>query len=114
MVEWWAKRRLLYNLWAFVLAIVGFGLFLAVTALPGVLGPGDDAIEPIGLVCGAVVMPLAWNLCFSLGVPAERWLSARWPGRAWAPVLFGAGVALTGAFFAVPFVVVGISWLVRR
>jgi hypothetical protein len=89
-------------------------MFLFVMALPGMLKPGEDAEEPMGLLCGAFMFPVVINLGYSLGYVAERRLNKRLPGRDWATPLYRAGLVFTGCVLFLPGVLSLIIYWVRR
>jgi len=99
---WWEKRRLAFNLFVLASAVIGFALFLAAMSLPGLLRPGEDAVEPMGLCIGVLLMPAFANVALHFGYPLEKSMTRKWPSRHWGPVLYKLGLALTAALFLLP------------
>src|SRR4051794_38861113 len=91
-VAWWGKRRVFYNLFALGFAAVGFLLFFGVMTLPGMLPKGEDSVEPMGLLCGALLIPALLNGVYSAGLLMERFMAKRYPGRPWRSIVFRAGL----------------------
>lgn len=112
--EWWEKRRLFFNMFAAGCALVGFILLVIVTSLPGMLKPGEDAVEPMGLLCGAMMFPVVVNAAYTAGPPAERHMAKRFPGCDWASILLRLGLGLTAFVFLLPGLMNLVVYLVKH
>lgn len=71
VIEWWEARRWTYNKLVFGYGIPAFVLFMAISWMPGVLPPGEDAVEPMALIVAPVMMPIAVNICYTFGWISE-------------------------------------------
>src|SRR6266542_1467391 len=67
ILKWWEKRRLLYNVVVGSVGIISLLLFYYVMGQPGMLAPGEDAVEPF-MVCLA---PIAVNIFYTAGSVVE-------------------------------------------
>ena len=67
IVAWWEKRRIPYNLLVGGVGVISLVLFYWVMGQPGMLAPGEDAVEPFA-VCLA---PIAVNICYTAGATVE-------------------------------------------
>ena len=106
-VLWWEKRRLLFNL---VLLPVGLATVAAIEIVGGyVFPPGEDAIEPMGLLVGVAAYAVAANCGYTLGWITELlWsggntaITERYRRRIFSlGLVFSAGLTLLPAF-AIP------------
>lgn len=109
---WWEARRLTYNLLVFGMGVPSFCLYLFFLNTSGLLPPGEDAVEPFALILAPVMVPIAVNICYTLGALAElgwRGLTgdfSRKSGR----VLMRLGVGLSMFIVWFPSVVWGLLW----
>ena len=64
-IAWWESRRVTYNL---IVGIVGI-VSTVIMELFGstFIGPGEDFVEPLGLILGALLFGLAANAGYTLG-----------------------------------------------
>ena len=114
IIRWWEIRRLPYNA---ALFIVGIASILGMNLLmEKVLPPGDDAVEPIGLLFGIIAYALMANLCYTSGWVLE--LGVRKAGeaqaRSLARKLFVLGFSASCFLTTAPFWYGLIYWLVQR
>jgi hypothetical protein len=80
VISWWEWRRIIYNLLLLaigVAAIAGFE-FLMERAIP----PGEDAVEPFGMLLGVAAFAFMANVCYSLGWVIELLQRENNPARA--------------------------------
>ena len=87
IIAWWEIRRLPFNLIIGTYGGLALSLFYWAIQASGPLKPGEDAVEPIGLL----VAPFAINVLYSLGWLVEIQLpSSPWLG----PLLLKLGLGL--------------------
>jgi hypothetical protein len=110
-VVWWEARRIPVNL---VLGVYGVGCVLAIYALVGMSGglqPGEDVVEPMGVMLAG----FAFNVCYTLGwlveAPVRLFLGARSPEL--GPAMLKTGLAFSAFVFALP-VVLSVGYLCLR
>jgi len=60
VTAWWEKRRIPYNVIVLPVAMVSYIFFLLFIAMAEILKPGEDAVEPIALIIGPIMM----NICY--------------------------------------------------
>lgn len=92
IVVWWELRRIPFNVIIGGYAIVCFAIFMWAILTSGELQPGEDAVEPLGLIAA----PFAINFLYTLG-----WL-VEVPARLVAPNLtprFGPALLAAGLGF---------------
>jgi hypothetical protein len=96
-IRWWEKRRVAYNVIVLAAALVSFVLFFVANLASGDLPPGEDAVEPLGLIAGTILFPVAINVCYTLGWLVEAPLRSlvRRPLRNLGPALFSTGLAFS-------------------
>ena len=99
VIVWWEQRRIPYNL---IVGGAGFGsliIFFVSIVSSGVLGPGEDAVEPLAIFFA----PVAINICYCAGWVVENILRAVWPSKQhlFGPFLFKLGLGFS--LFAVTF-----------
>ncbi len=99
---WWEQRRLIYNLFVILTAFVALIMFEYFCATSGLIGPGEDAEEPMGILLAAIVGPILWNIAYFLGPIAEIMLSKGNPKRAWGPLLLKLGMAFSAFVVSIP------------
>jgi hypothetical protein len=114
VVRWWELRRLVYNA---VLLVIGVGTIAGYEWLMTKMIPlGEDAIEPMGLVVGAVVYGIMANLCYTLGWMVELRsrktdpMAARRRGQ-W---MFRAGLLFSCVLTSLPFWFACLMWGLHR
>lgn len=114
VIRWWELRRLLYNA---VLLVVGVAAIAGMEWLmTKVIPMGEDAIEPMALVLGAVVYGIMANLCYTLGWVIELSsrrkdpLAARRRGR-W---MFRAGMIFSCVLTSLPFWFACVYWITHK
>ena len=112
IIVWWEKRRLTYNLIVGITGITSLVLFLFFLFNSGHLKPGEDAIEPMGLMVAVLFGPLIINCFYSLGWIAELilWrLSIRSPRI--GPALYIAGTSFSIFVLSFPALFWGLALL---
>ncbi len=94
IIVWWELRRIPYNL---IVGGVGFCsllLFFIFIEASNKLKPGEDAVEPLGLIAAPFIM----NVCYTAGWVVEAMFGRVWSadGETIAPRLlkFGLGFSL--------------------
>lgn len=94
-VLWWENRRIPFNIFIGGYGACCLGIFLVSISTSGHLQPGQDAVEPLGLMAA----PFAVNILYTLGWLVEAPFRVFSPNsRAWlGPVLLKLGLAF-GAF----------------
>jgi hypothetical protein len=93
-----------------VMTTVSLFVFLTAIISSGKLAPGEDAIEPLGLIVGVVLFPLAINLCYTLGWLVELAVRAVHPATS---ARFGPRLLAVGLVFSVVLVCApAVGWLV--
>ncbi|MHB1458454.1 MAG: hypothetical protein ACYC0V_16220 [Armatimonadota bacterium] len=102
VIAWWEIRRIPFNVIVGLGAITSFVLFLIFIGESGVLSPGEDAEEPMGLLFAAVMGPIILNICYTAGWIVELFLRKI---GIWRPK-FGPLLLIFGTLFTL--LVVGI------
>src|SRR5690242_20375788 len=90
VIVWWELRRIPYNIIVGCVAFISLILFFVSIASANVLGPGEDAVEPLALIFA----PIAINICYTAGWFIESILCCIWPRkrRMFGPLLFKTGL----------------------
>ncbi len=70
IVFWWEVRSVPYNLIVGGVGLCSLILFFVLIEVSGKLKPGEDAVEPLGLI----VAPFAMNICYTAGWVVEALL----------------------------------------
>lgn len=107
---WWEQRRLLYNGICILTAIIAFAAYAFFLTHSGHLSPGEDLIEPIALMAGAIGGPIAWNLAYCLG-PAVDIGCYQSSQKIYSAVLLKLGVAFSILLLSAPALYWAITWL---
>jgi len=92
IVLWWEARRIPFNLIVGVIGLCSLLLFFVFIHWAGVLKPGEDAVEPIGLLAAPVLINIAYTGGW-VGQLALRTLRIEFP--AVGPTLLRAGLVLS-------------------
>jgi hypothetical protein len=72
-IWWWELRRILYNL---ALLLIGVAAIFVFEVLMGeVIPPGEDAMEPLGLILAVGAYAIGANVCYTLGWITELFWS---------------------------------------
>ena len=76
--------------------------------------PGDDVIEPVALIFGAIAFVVGANICYTLGWITELLWSGGDTARTEAvrPTIYRRGLVLSMAVAAAPAVLVPSAWLI--
>ncbi len=90
---WWELRRIPYNILVGVVGIASLAVFLGSIFSANVLGPGEDAVEPLALLAA----PIAINICYTAGWLGESVLWVFWPDKRqfFGPLLFKLGLGFS-------------------
>jgi hypothetical protein len=110
IIAWWEVRRIPYNFLVGVWGAICLLIFTYSLNASGHLAPGEDAIEPLVLP----FMPIAVNVCYSIGWPVEivlRRLRSDLNPKL-GEFLFRAGLIFSFALISLPAVVWSVIWLV--
>lgn len=59
--------------------LICLSIFVAAVVHSNVLSPGEDAVEPLALL----VVPIAFNVCYTLGWIVEVPVRVIWPSLSW-------------------------------
>jgi len=115
VIAWWEARRWPYNRLVFGVAIPSFCLYLFFVLSSRHLAPGDDAVEPLGLLAAPVVVPVLVNVGYSLGAGAELlWRAvSRDRSRRAGGVLMRLGACASVFLALLPSALWGVLWLWR-
>jgi hypothetical protein len=114
VILWWELRRLVYN--AVLLVIGGATVAGCEWLITKMIPLGDDVIEPMGLIVGAVVYGAMANLFYTLGWIIELRgrkddpVAARRQGQ-W---MFRAGLLFSCVLTSLPFWFACLMWGLRR
>ncbi len=110
--QWWQARRWTYNKLIFGLGVPSFFHYLFFLITSGQLPPGEDAIEPLGLIVMPVVVPIGVNVCYTFGGIAEllwrRAFGIKTRGVGLFLMRLGVGFSLFVVFF--PTLLWGAIW----
>lgn len=103
-ILWWELRRIPYNILVGFCAIVSLVVFFLAIAGSGALAPGEDAVEPLGLLAALILAPIAINICYTLGWIVELILRGISPTLSphFGPILLAAGLAFSCLVVALP------------
>lgn len=109
VIVWWESRRILYNVLIAVVGGTNLVLFLFFSSRPGMLPPGEDAVEPLAVFAA----PIFANICYTAGWIAELVLRGLFRARAqqagfW---LLTLGVAFSLVVTAIPTLIGAFAWL---
>jgi hypothetical protein len=104
VIRWWEVRRLPINLIIGGYGIVCLIVFFAAISVAHVLKPGEDAVEPLALMAALVVVPVVFNICYTLGWLVEVAARALTPGLSpkLGPRLLMAGLAFSLCIISLP------------
>jgi hypothetical protein len=72
VVSWWEWRRIPFNLIVLTYGLCCFVVFLWAIGTSGRLQPGDDPVEPIGLLLAPFGMNVLYTLGWLVEVPARQ------------------------------------------
>lgn len=106
IVFWWEVRRVPYNLIVGGVGLCSLILFFVLIEVSGKLKPGEDAVEPLGLI----VAPFVMNICYTAGWVVEALLGNVWStdDEPLAPRLLKYGLGLSLAAVLLP----SVAWAV--
>src|SRR5436309_105001 len=68
-IIWWELRRIPFNVLLFVVGILSLGSILLIGSY--FVTPGEDVIEPLAMIFGAIVYGVFANLAYTLGWATE-------------------------------------------
>jgi hypothetical protein len=111
-IIWWEIRRIPYNA---ILLVVGACSFAIIEGIGSQLvRPGDDVVEPLGLLFGGITFAVGANVCYTLGWITELLWSGGDTARTEGvrPTIYRRGLRLSMAVAAAPGVLVPLAWLI--
>ena len=100
IVSWWEWRRIPFNLVIGSYALVSLVAFSWAIQTSGRLQPGEDAVEPIGLLTAPFGVNVLYTLGWLVEVPARRAFRSLTPS--FGPSLLKLGVALGVLLISAP------------
>jgi hypothetical protein len=111
-IVWWELRRIPYNM---LMLVVGVLSLLSILFMGKYfVRPGEDVIELVGMISGAVVYGLLANIAYTLGWVTELLWS--WgdtertePMRS---LIFWTGIAFSVAVTLLPAFLIPLAWVV--
>lgn len=111
VVVWWEKRRIPVNLLIGGVGFVSLVLFFLFMSAPGMLRPGEDAVEPMALL----LAPFAFNFFYTAGWVVELFLRLVWTDgrRAIGPALLGMGVLFSLTVVCLPSLITFVALIGR-
>jgi hypothetical protein len=111
-VVWWERRRIPYNLMLLVSGAVSFAVILFVGAR--LVNPGEDVIEPLAVIFGAVVYFVGANVAYTLGWITELLWSGGDTSRTEMrrAVVYRKGVIFSIVLTVLPAVLIPVLWWV--
>ncbi len=100
VILWWEIRRIPYNLIIAVYGFVSLLIFFWAILTSGQLQPGEDAVEPIGLI----LAPFAVNFCYTFGWLAELSVRLVYPSLSvrFSPILLKIGIFFSLFMISLP------------
>jgi len=100
VVAWWELRRISYNLIVGSVGFVSLIIFFISIVSANVLGPGEDAVEPLAIMFA----PIAINICYTAGWFVESVLWFIWPSKRHilGPLLFKVGLGFSLLMVTLP------------
>jgi hypothetical protein len=111
-IVWWERRRLRYNGIVLAAAACSFAIVEGIGAL--LVRPGEDAVEPLALIVGAIGFFVGANACYTLGWLTELvWSSgdtARTEDR--RPTIYQRGLIVSVLLAGAPGVLIPLAWLI--
>ncbi|MCW3059018.1 MAG: hypothetical protein JWQ02_839 [Capsulimonas sp.] len=100
IVKWWEARRLAYNVIVGVVGFVSLIIFMLVMSAPGILKPGEDAVEPMAIFFAPILINIAYTLGWILEIPCN-WLRRQGSGRT-GPALLAIGFCFSLLLMLLP------------
>lgn len=93
VIVWWELRRIPYNLIVGGVGCISLIIFFVSIVSSGVLGPGEDAVEPLAIIFA----PVAINICYCAGWIFENILRVILPSKQHllGPVLLKLGLGFS-------------------
>jgi hypothetical protein len=109
-IAWWEIRRVPFNLLVLVAGVLS-GITLELIGSRFV-NPGEDVVEPFGIVFWAVAYAISANICYSLGWITELLWSWGDTTRTEAlrPKIFRWGMIISAAVTLLPGVLILLAW----
>lgn len=104
---WWEKRRLAYNAFVIVLAVISAIVYVCSRITPGLIpsqSTSEDILPAMSFVAGAIFCPIVWNICYSFG-PILEIAAFKTRGSydaALGPTLIKIGVVFSGFIVLLP------------
>ncbi len=109
-IAWWEIRRVPFNLLVLVVGVLsGISLELIGSRF---VNPGEDVVEPFGIVFWAIAYAVSANICYSLGWITELLWSWGDTTRTEAlrPKIFRWGMIFSAAVTLLPGVLILLAW----
>jgi hypothetical protein len=111
-IIWWELRRIPFNILILIVGVVSLGSIILIGSY--FVRPGEDVIEPLFALFGAVVYGVLANLAYTLGWVTELLWS--WGDTQRTELLrrrvFWLGVAFSVGLTLLPGVLVPLIWIV--
>ncbi|WP_125206174.1 hypothetical protein [Capsulimonas corticalis] len=89
VIMWWEARRFAFNLIVGGVGFISLVLFMVLMSTPGILKPGEDAVEPMAIFIAPILMNIAYTLGWFIEVQ-WNWLHRGHTGRI-GPVMLAVG-----------------------
>jgi hypothetical protein len=67
---WWEKRRVAYNAFVIILAVLSSAIYVCSRMTPGLVPPQsttEDIVPAMSLISLVIFGPIAWNILYSFG-----------------------------------------------
>ncbi len=111
-IIWWEIRRIPFNV---IILVAGICSFLVIQLIGArLVKPGEDVVEPLAVMVGAVVYAVAANLCYTLGWVTELLWSRgdTCQTEAIRPKIYRKGIIFSVALTISPAALVPLAWLI--
>jgi uncharacterized membrane protein YedE/YeeE len=111
-IVWWELRRIRFNAILLVIGALSFAIIEGVGAR--LVQPGDDVVEPLGVVLFGGAFIIGANICYTLGWVTELMWSRGDTARTEdvRPIVYRRGLILSAVIAAAPGVLVPLAWLI--
>lgn len=104
---WWEKRRIPFNIFVLILALISTAIYVCSRMTPGLIpsqSTTEDVVPAMALICAIVFGPIAWNIFYSFG-PLWEIASFKIKGvhdSGIGPVLMKIGVGVSAFIILLP------------
>ena len=111
-IVWWERHRIPFNGIVLLVAACSLGIIEGIGAQ--LVKPGEDLIEPLGLLAVAIVFVVGANVCYTLGWITEL----MWGGgdtartETFRRVVYRRGLWFSGAVAAAPGILIPLAWFI--